>query len=147
MDLSYSTDIEKAKKLATIAHEGQVDKAGEPYIRHPERIASWLSRPESIVVAWLHDVVEDTGITINTICEAFGYETAEAVSALTHRKGEAWADYLTRVKANEIATEVKVGDLIDNSNLSRLKEVSAKDVMRQAKYNRALIYLMNVEGE
>ena len=145
--MAYSTDIEKAKELAIVAHDGQVDKSGASYVLHPMRVASRVKTPEEAVVAWLHDVVEDTGITINTICEAFGYETAEAVNAITHRKGERWADYLTRVKGNKIAKAVKIEDLIDNSNLSRLKEVTAKDVKRQAKYNRALIYLMDVEGE
>lgn len=143
----YSVDEELAKLFATGAHEGQVDKSGEPYILHPQRVASRMDRPSRAVVAWLHDVVEDTDVTLQRIEELFGDGTAEAVDAITHKKGESWADYLTRVRGNEIARAVKIADLIDNSNLSRLKEVTPKDVKRQAKYNRALIYLMDVEGE
>lgn len=145
--MAYSTDVEKAKKLAILAHSGAVDKAGAPYILHPERVASRLDSPEEKVIAWLHDVVEDTGITIDTIREMFGPETASSVDAITHRKGESWADYLTRVKTNELAKATKISDIIDNSNLARLSTVTPKDVMRQAKYNRALIYLMDVDGE
>lgn len=145
--MAYSIDVKKAVEIATIAHDGQVDKADMPYFLHPQRVADRMETPEGKVVAWLHDVVEDTGVTLDKVREMFGPETAEAVDALTHRKGEAWADYLTRVKGNDMAKVVKISDLIDNSNLSRLPEVSAKDVLRQAKYNRALIYLMNVEGE
>ena len=145
--MSYSTDVEKARSLAIVAHDGAVDKAGAPYINHPMRVASMLESSEEKVVAWLHDVVEDSDITINTIMEMFGGETTAAVNAITHRKGESWADYLTRVKGNKIAKAVKIADLIDNSNLSRLPTVTANDIKRQAKYNRALIYLMDVEGE
>lgn len=145
--MTYSTDVEKAIDLATVAHDGAVDKAGAAYILHPMRVASRMDSPEEKVVAWLHDVVEDTGITIDTIRKMFGSDTAEAVDAITHRKGESWANYLTRVKGNKIATAVKVSDLLDNSNLSRLPKVTSKDVKRQAKYNRALFYLMDVDGE
>lgn len=145
--MSYSKDVELARDCARSAHLGAVDKAGAPYILHPERVASRLTTPEEKVVAWLHDVVEDTDVTLDMIRDWFGNDTAKAVDAITHRKGESWADYLTRVKGNPVAKAVKVSDLLDNSNLTRLPVVKAKDVRRQAKYNRALIYLMDVEGE
>ena len=141
----YSTDVEKAKEMARKAHEGAEDKSGMPYISHPERVAERLRRPEEKVVGWLHDVVEDTDVTLTDIEQEFGADTAMALDAVTHRKGEPWAAYLARVKANPIATAVKISDLIDNSNLSRLADVSAKDVRRQAKYNRALYFLMDVD--
>ncbi|MBQ8074221.1 MAG: HD domain-containing protein [Clostridia bacterium] len=144
--MAYSEDVGKAGMIAAAAHVGAVDKAGAPYIEHPKRVAARVSEPREKVVAWLHDVVEDTGVTLEEIEKEFGKETAEAVNAITHRKDEPWADYLCRVKANPIARAVKIADLIDNSNLSRLPEVKPKDVKRQAKYNRALYFLMNVEG-
>lgn len=145
--MAYSTDVMKAMKLATEAHEGQVDKANTPYIGHPRRVAGRVDTDEEKVVAWLHDVVEDTDISMDTIRTEFGNETASAVEAITHRKGESWSDYLSRARANEISRAVKIADLIDNSNLSRLKKITPKDVIRQAKYNRALYYLMDVDGE
>ena len=143
--MAYSTDVQKAKTLAERSHEGAVDKAGRPYIEHPMRVAARLSRPEEQVVGWLHDVVEDTDVTIGEIRAMFGAETAAAVDAVTHREDESWADYLCRVKANPVARSVKISDLIDNSNLSRIPQVRPKDVKRQAKSNRALFFLMDVD--
>ena len=140
--MAYSTNIEAAKALATKAHEGQTDKAGLPYITHPERVASRLNAPEAQVVGWLHDTVEDTPLTIDDIREQFGPETAAAVDAISKRDGETWSDYIDRVAANPIARQVKISDLIDNSNLSRIPYITLKDVERQKKYNKALKRLL-----
>ena len=145
--MAYSTDVALAEEIAREAHFGAVDKAGKPYIEHPERVAGRLDDPRLKVIAWLHDVVEDSYISLELIWDRFGEDTANAVDALTHRKGEMWADYLTRVKGNEFAKAVKISDLIDNSNLSRLSKIGPRDVARQAKYNRALYYLMDADGE
>ena len=143
--MAYSTDIEAAKSLATKAHEGQTDKAGLPYITHPERVASRLSTPDAQVVGWLHDTVEDTPLTLSDISEKFGPETAAAVDAISRRDGEKWSDYIDRVAANPMARQVKISDLVDNSNLTRIPHVTLKDVKRQAKYNKALKKLMEEE--
>ena len=141
----YSVDVMTAKAWAARWHEGQRDKAGKPYITHPERVAGRLSAPEEQVVAWLHDTVEDTGLTLREIENTFGPETAAAVDAVSRRPGEDWEDYLRRVKQNEVARKVKISDLIDNSNLSRIPVVTLRDVDRQLKYNQALRYLMDME--
>ncbi len=143
--MSYSIDVAAARALATKAHEGQTDKAGLPYITHPERVASRLSTPEAQVVGWLHDTVEDTPITLRDIEATFGPETAAAVDAISRRDGEPWSDYLERVAANPMARQVKISDLIDNSNLSRIPHVTLKDVERQKKYNKALKKLLEEE--
>ncbi len=143
--MAYSTDIEAAKALATKAHEGQTDKAGLPYITHPERVASRLTTPEAKVVGWLHDTVEDTNISVLEIAERLGSETAAAVDAISRREGEAWSDYIDRVAINPVARQVKISDLIDNSNLSRIPHVTMKDVKRQARYNKALKKLLEEE--
>ena len=143
--MSYSIDVAAARALATKAHEGQTDKAGLPYITHPERVASRLTTPEAQVVGWLHDTVEDTPITLRDIGAAFGPETAAAVDAISRRNGEPWSDYLERVAANPMARQVKISDLIDNSNLSRIPHVTLKDVERQKKYNKALKKLLEKE--
>ena len=141
----YSVDVTTAKAWAVRWHEGQRDKAGQPYVTHPERVAGRLSAPEEQVVAWLHDTVEDTGLTLREIENAFGPETAAAGDAVSRRPGEEWEDYLRRVKQNEVARKVKISDLIDNSNLSRIPAVTLRDVDRQLKYNQALRYLMDME--
>lgn len=143
--MSYSIDVAAARVLATKAHEGQTDKAGLPYITHPERVASRLSTPEAQVVGWLHDTVEDTPITLRDIEATFGPETAAAVDAISRRDGEPWSNYLERVAANPMARQVKISDLIDNSNLSRIPHVTLKDVERQKKYNKALKKLLEEE--
>ena len=143
--MAYSTDIEAAKALATRAHEGQTDKAGLPYITHPERVASRLHTAEARVVGWLHDTVEDTAVTLEEIRDRFGPETAAAVDAISRREREKWSDYLNRVAADPLARQVKISDLIDNSNLSRLPHVTLRDVERQKKYNKALKKLLEEE--
>ena len=143
--MSYSIDVAAAKALATKAHEGQTDKAGLPYITHPERVASRMENPEAQVIGWLHDTVEDTPITLRDIETTFGPETAAAVDAISRRDGEPWSDYLERVAANPMARQIKISDLIDNSNLSRIPHVTLKDVERQKKYNKALKKLLEEE--
>lgn len=143
--MAYSIDVVAARALAAKVHAGQTDKAGLPYISHPESVVSRLTTPEAQVVGWLHDTVEDTPITLQDIEAAFGPETAAAVDAISRRDGESWSDYLDRVAANPMARQVKISDLIDNSNLSRIPHVTLKDVERQRKYNKALRKLLEEE--
>ena len=89
-----------------------------------------------------HDTAEDTGVSLETIAALFGSDTAEAVDAVTHREGEDYMDYVRRAGRHPISRLVKISDLIDNSNLGRLKTVTAKDVARQRKYNDALTLLV-----
>ena len=79
---------------------------------------------------------------IHQIENQFGSETAAALDAISRRVGEEWADYLRRVKKNEVARNVKISDLIDNSNLSRIPNVTLRDVDRQERYNKALRFMM-----
>ena len=143
--MTYSIDVAAARALATKAHEGQTDKAGLPYITHPERVALRMESPELQVIGWLHDTVEDTTLTVKDIAERFGPETAASVDAISRRDGEKWSGYLDRVAANPMARQVKISDLIDNSNLSRIPHVTLKDVERQKKYNKALKKLLEEE--
>ena len=135
--------IELAREIAERKHHGQVDKAGIPYVTHPERVASRMKDREGKIVGWLHDTVEDTDLTLDEVREMFGTEIADAVDAVSRRRGESWEEYLDRVKANPIARRVKISDLIDNSNLGRIPEITMRDVERQRKYNGALIFLMS----
>jgi hypothetical protein len=107
-----------AEDYATHSHGGQFDKAGRPYIGHPNGVA-WRVRHESYlvrVVAWLHDIVEDTAVTFADVRLRFGDEAADAVDAITHRKGEPRDDCYARVKAYPTALEVKAADLADNTD-------------------------------
>src|SRR5664279_909343 len=116
-------DVRRAQALAVDAHHGQVDKAGLPYIEHPTRVVGRLENPtaEEATVAWLHDVVEDTSVTLKDIENNFGSRVAEALDAITCRPDESKLDYYARVKLDPIALTVKAADLADNTDPKRLQ--------------------------
>ena len=128
-----------AKRIALTAHEGQVDKAGAPYWHHPAFVADHVTSPEAKVVAWLHDVVEDTEWSLDDLrTEGIWPEIVEGVDAITKRAGEAYECYLDRVKANPFALAVKLADLTHNMDLSRIANPTEKDFARIEKYRWAV---------
>jgi hypothetical protein len=129
--------LEAAIALAAEAHRGQVDKAGQPYILHPLRVMLKLEREDKRIAAVLHDTVEDCGLELGLIKQQFGADIADAVDALTRRKGESYSAFIERCGANDIARAVKWADLCDNMDLSRLAEVTDADSARNAKYAKA----------
>ncbi len=144
--MAYSTDVAKAEELACRVHAGQIDKAGVRYEEHLRRVAASVSNDREKVVAWLHDTVEDAGITIEQIKVMFGLHTAAAVLAMTHNKAEDYFVYVRRIKSNRVARAVKIADLIDNLNLSRIlavRKITSEDAKRVAKYARALNILFD----
>jgi (p)ppGpp synthase/HD superfamily hydrolase len=131
-----------AKRIATHAHRGQVDKAGQLYITHPEFVASQVTGDEAKAVAWLHDVVEDTPVTFDDLrTEGLSEKAIEAVAAITKRDGESYEMYLARVVANPLAKAVKLADLKHNMDTSRLKVIDDKAKARLEKYKLALNFL------
>lgn len=109
--------VERARQIAATAHDGQTDMSGVAYITHPERVAAGVSGdPSAEVVAWLHDVVEDTGVTLADLATEFPPEIVAAVDAITKRIGEGSDEYYRRVAANPLALKVKYADLADNSS-------------------------------
>jgi GTP pyrophosphokinase len=131
-------NLERAIALAVDAHAGQTDKAGKTYIRHPLRIMQQMETPQERVVAVLHDVVEDTEYTPAMIEEEFGEEIRDAIVRLTKEDGESYFEFVERASANDLAQKVKIADIEDNMDLTRLSEVSEKTVERQMTYHRAL---------
>lgn len=132
-----------AKRIALTAHEGQVDKAGAPYWHHPAFVADHVTSPEAKVVAWLHDVVEDTEWSLDDLrTEGIWPEVVEGVDAISKRAGEAYESYLDRVKANSLALAVKRADLQHNMDLSRIANPTEKDFARIEKYRWAVDYLL-----
>ena len=135
--------IEQAIEVALKAHAGQVDKAGQPYILHPLRVMMTVesaSLASARVVAMLHDVVEDSEWTVEGLASAYGLTPDEqaALRLLTHDDGEEYAAYVENVAANPLARAVKVADLRDNLDVTRLPEVTEKDAKRIAKYVASL---------
>lgn len=138
--------LETAIAFAAVMHKGQVDKGGQPYILHPLRVMGKVTGDQERIAAVLHDVVEDCDVPLTKIADLFGTDIADAVEALTRRKGEAYADFIDRICGNVIARRVKIADLRDNMDLERLgREPTIEDVRRQWKYGEALNVLLNVE--
>ncbi|MDG3141442.1 GTP pyrophosphokinase [Streptococcus suis] len=134
--------VDKAYAVAKKAHYGQVDKAGVDYIKHPEIVASFVKTDEEKAVAYLHDVIEDTDVTLSDLArQGFPITVLTAVEILTKKKGQSYQDYLESVKSNELARVVKLEDLKHNSDLSRLETITEKDIERHKKYQNAIKYL------
>ena len=134
-----------ASKIAYRAHEGQTDKAGVPYIFHPIHIAEQMDSEESCVVALLHDVIEDSDITLEILSKYFHDDIIAALRVLTKKENDDYVMYIKRVKTNKLATKVKIKDLEHNRDLTRLDEVTDKDRKRSLKYWEAIRYLEDIE--
>lgn len=134
-----------ASKIAYKAHEGQTDKAGVPYIFHPIHIAEQMDSEESCVVALLHDVIEDSDITLEILNKYFNDDIIAALRVLTKKENDDYVMYIKRVKTNKLATKVKIKDLEHNRDLTRLDEVTDKDRKRSMKYWEAIRYLEDIE--
>lgn len=140
------SDLTKAISIATSAHESQVDKGGKPYIQHPLRVMKQMTTDAARIVAVLHDVIEDSPYSLNDlVAEGFSEEIVQAVEALTKQKSESYKNYLCRIKNNPIASAVKLADLQDNMDLTRLPTITEKDIERQKKYFKAVTILKNNE--
>ena len=141
------SNIEKALELARKYHSGQVDKAGKPYINHILRVAENCKTEKQKIVALLHDIIEDTEITKEDLYYfGFNQEVVEAVGILTKRSDILYDDYIRRIRNNELARQVKICDLKDNSDLSRLKRVTEQDIKRASKYRKALAFLVGKDS-
>ncbi len=130
--------LEHAIALAARAHAGQVDKAGAPYILHPLRVMMRVGSLEQKMAAVLHDVVEDSDTTLQDLARAgFAPAVVRAVGALTKGAGEDYIDFVRRAARDPIARHVKLADLEDNMDLSRLPAPTEQDHARIEKYRRA----------
>ena len=134
----YTQNTKKAINIAYNAHMGQTDKFGIPYIFHPMHLAEQMDSEEECIVAMLHDVVEDTEITFEQLEEDFSEIVIEALKLLTHDKSIPYDDYIKNLKNNPIAKKVKLADLMHNSDISRLEQITEKDYVRLEKYKNAL---------
>lgn len=134
----HETLLERALRLACWAHQGQKSFSGRPYIFHPIRVMEQQSTWRARVVALLHDVVEDTDVTLQQIEEWFlDPDIVEALDRLTHRDGEPYDDYVERVAQNPLATRVKLADLQDNLRVERIPKMTKGAVRRLTKYHLA----------
>ena len=123
--------LEKAIEIAVEAHRGQIDKAGKIYILHPIRVMLRGRNEVEQIVGILHDVVEDTPVTLDMLrLEGFSEEVLDAISCITKNEDEEYADFIDRVITNPLATQVKLYDLEDNMNRDRIPFPTERDEKR-----------------
>ena len=120
----YTPLTRKAMKIAYDAHHGQVDKGGLPYIFHPLHLAEEMEDEVSCCAALLHDVAEDTSVTLEDLAKEFPSEVIAVLELLTHREDVPYFDYVRSVRANPIAVKIKLADIAHNSDQSRCPEMS-----------------------
>ena len=139
----YTDMTKKALKLSFEAHKDQVDKSGIPYVYPPYHLAEQMTDENTTIVALLHDVAEDTDITVEDIRKmGFSEKICEALSLMTHDKNVSYMEYVKKLKSNPIAKVVKLADLKHNSDLTRLDAADEKALKRVEKYKRAMEELL-----
>ncbi len=144
----YTPLTKKALKVAFKAHKDQKDRSGLPYILHPVHVAEQMKTEDTCVVAILHDVIEDTDLTLEDLREKGFTETQlRGVDLMTHREDEDYFDYVRKLSGDPVARTVKRADLLHNLDSTRLSKVSEKDEKRYAKYRKALEILDRAEAE
>lgn len=138
--------LEQAIQIAAKAHAGQVDQGGQPFILHPLRVMHRMLTTPGMRVAVLHDIVEDTPVTLADLVAA-GLPTEEvfALDALTHIKNEPYRMYIGRVRMNALATAVKLADIADNSDPTRVIPNPETRVRLSTKYKWAVEFLTRSE--
>lgn len=139
--------IERAIAIASAAHAGQFDKAGQPYIFHPLRVMFRVSSAHAQIAAVLHDVVEDSSVTLEQLAQqGFAPEVLQAILALTKLPGETRLQAAQRAAADPVAREVKLADNAENMDLSRIPNPSEKDYARCREYEQVRAILLAANG-
>lgn len=140
----YTYLTKKALRLCFEAHRDQLDKSGLPYVFHPFHLAEQMDTEETVCVALLHDVVEDTDYTLeDLIAMGFPKPVTDALALMTHDENVPYLDYVAKLKDNPVARQVKLADLKHNSDLTRLDRVDEKALERVEKYRKAMELLLN----
>lgn len=135
--------LERALLIAALAHSGQKDKAGQPYILHPLRMMLKLDNDEERIVALLHDVLEDTAVSLGELQEAgFAEPVLEAVQVLSRQPGESRMQAAMRAAQNPLALKVKLADNADNLDVKRLPSLTEADNERLREYRKIRRFLL-----
>lgn len=142
--------IEKALVTATAAHQGQVDKTGYPFIMHPVRVAARLgaTAPEYLVAAaLLHDVVEDTSLTLDDLAAAgFPDKTIYLVDVMTRQNDETYKEYIQRVGRHPAAIPLKLADLSDNMDPNRATTPMLRGMIKN-RYEESVTFLERIQRQ
>ena len=141
-NMPYTAMTKKALRLCFEAHKDQIDKSGLPYVFHPFHLAEQMTDEDCVIVALLHDVMEDTDYTSDDLRNmGFSEDVLTALTLMTHKDNTPYLEYVARLKGNRIARMVKLADLRHNSDLSRLETITEKDLKRVEKYKKAIALL------
>ena len=133
-----------AIKIAVDSHRDQIDKGGNPYILHPLRVMLSMNNKSDRICALLHDVIEDSAMTFDDLRNyGFTEELLQTIDCLTKRVGESYESFLERVLTDKRAIRIKIADIEDNMDLTRISNISEADLKRVKKYERALSVLKN----
>ncbi len=134
-----------AISITAKAFEEKLDKAGQPYILHCLRVMNATKGDEDTKCASvMHDLVEDTNYTFEQLTKlGFSDRTIGLLHLVTHQKDTDYMEYIKAIAVSDEATEIKLADLRDNSDITRLKGLGKKDLDRIEKYHRAYLYLSN----
>jgi len=136
--------LEKAIQIAIEAHLGQTDKAGAPYLLHLIRVMNAGQTEDERICGILHDLVEDTPWTFEALRrEGFSEEVIRALVCVTKQPNETYTHFIERIKKNSLATKVKLNDLRDNMDITRLTFITEEDTQRLNKYLKAYHYLLD----
>ena len=137
------SSLERAIMIAAVAHEGHLDEANEPYLLRVLRVMLKMDDHQNRIVAALHGVVDDNPRwSLERLRgEGFSERIVQAVDSLSRRPGEFYETFIERVSRDPVARLVKIADLEEQSDLSRLPEPSEEDFERLEKYQRALVAL------
>lgn len=144
----YTPMTLKAMRYAYQAHHGQLDRSNVPYIFHPYHLAEQMDDEISCTVALLHDVVEDTPVTIKDLEKEFPQVVTEAVALLTYDGAGDYFDYVRNLKDNYYARRVKTADLVHNSDETRVarREITEEKLQElRRKYKKAKAILLDEE--
>ena len=140
----YTPQTKRAILFAFDAHRGQYDKSGLPYISHPLHVAESMESEDECVVALLHDVLEDTDITIEDLTRiGISDRQIAALKLLCHDDSVPYLEYVQAIRVDPIARTVKLADLYHNSDLTRLNVITTQDIERVEKYKLAIEILLN----
>lgn len=141
--MNLNKQLAKAIEIATVAHKDQYDKSGNPYILHPLHLMQQLMYDKELAtIAVLHDVVEDSSITLEQLHGmGFSNRVIFALTLLTHDIDITYEQYIDNMCCNYDAIRVKRKDLQHNSDITRLKGIRQKDLDRVEKYHRAFVKL------
>ena len=144
----YTPLTKKAMRIAYDAHKEQTDKTGLPYIFHPFHLAEQMEIEEEVIVALLHDVVEDTDITLDELRSyGFSEQVMDALSILSHANDIPYRRYISTINysKNPLVKKIKLADLRHNNDETRLDEIGEKDKERFKKYRKAIRVLSGTD--